>query len=187
MRIHGTFQHLFRLKLLLALLLLAGCAAPEATWVSRPALSRSESPQVDVVFEPVKEGAAYFNVFRLTVANNSGEPLAVDWNRTRYLYGGKNAGAFAFKGISPEQIKAGTVPPDVVAPAARLIKIIAPVRLIAFAPVGRKGVGIATEGIRAGKIPEGENGIALALSLSGGTVLKELSVRIEAVPGAHAP
>ncbi|MGD8366203.1 MAG: hypothetical protein PVG78_01065 [Desulfobacterales bacterium] len=187
MRIRGAFQHLFRLAFLLALLLLAGCAAPAVTWVSRPPLSRIESAQVDVRFEPVKEGVTYFNVFRLTVVNRSAEPVTVDWNRTRYLYGGANAGAFAFKGIAPEQIKAGTVPPDVIAPAAQLTKIIAPVRLIAFAPMGAKGVGIATEGIRAGTIPEGEHGIALALSFSGGTVLEKLSVRIEAVPAAPAP
>ena len=146
-------------------------------------MQRLEAPEVDLSFEPVKGQKNAYSAFRLTVVNKTEAALKIDWNRSRYLLNGKTAGGFVFKGISPEQIKEGTIADDVVAAGARLTKIIAPAGLIAFAPMANKGVGIAAEGISAGALPEGDNGIFLVLSSPDGSFQKKMVVRIEAVSG----
>ena len=184
---HAYTARRIRLTWVLAVFALVGCAAAPVDWQSRPGVSQVQGPAFDVFFEPVKGDRTFFSAFRLTVVNKAEETLAVDWNRTRYLYDGKNAGAFAFKGIFPEQIKSGSVESDIVEPGAQLTKTIAPVRLVAFAPMGAKGVGVAEKGLRAGKLPDGDNGIFLVLSSSSRTFRTELFVHIETVPGPSPP
>jgi hypothetical protein len=187
MKSRRSCKGMIQLGLILALLLLVACAAPSRSWVSRPDVQQVEETDYTLFFEPLREEAIYYSAFRLTVVNRSAEPLSIDWNRTRYLHEGKNAGPFAFKGISAEKIKEGTVAADVVAPGTRWTRIIAPLRLIAFAPLKGKSVGIATEGIRAGKLPEGENGISLLLTSPAGNVRRQMTVRIEAISAAPPP
>ena len=187
MKIRCSTRGMIQLGAVLALLAAVSCAAPPRSWVSRPDVRQLEDTGRALFFEPIKEQEPYFTAFRLTVVNRSGAPLSIDWNRTRYLHGGKNAGPFAFKGISPEKIREKRVEPDVVAPGERFTKIIAPLRLIAFAPMGKSGVGIATQGIRAGKLPEGENGISIVMTSPAGPVRRQMTVRIEAVAATPPP
>ena len=187
MKVRCSYRGMIRLGLILALFVLVACAAPPRNWVSRPDVQRVEEVDYTLSFEPLKERETYYSAFRLTVVNRGPGPISIDWNRTRYLHGGKNAGPFAFKGISPEKIKEGSVEADVVAPGTRLTKNIAPLRLIAFAPMGRSGAGIATEGISAGKLPEGEHGISIVLTSPSGSVRRQMTVHIEAVLAAPLP
>ena len=179
---YSAKRRFLKIALCLGLLLLLACA-PTRTWRSLPAVQHLETPEFDLSFEPVKGKKNAYSAFRLTVVNKTGADLKIDWNRSRYLMNGKNAGHFVFRGVSPEQIKEGTIADDLVAAGSRFTKIIAPIGLIAFAPMARKGVGIATEGISAGVLPEGDSGISLVLSLPDGQIRREMTVRIEAVSG----
>jgi hypothetical protein len=155
-----------------------GCA-PTRTWTARPEVRTFESPIYTAALEPLKTNGIFYSWFRLTVENPSDSPLEIDWNRTRYLFNGRDTGRFGFSGITPEQIRDADLPPDIVSPGDRLEKEIAPLKLIAFAPVRDTGVGISTKGISAGKLPSGENGIFLVVRHKGRELRKKLLLQIE--------
>lgn len=122
---------------ILATLGLAACAP---TWVttSEPAIQSVGNDVYQLTLEPKKEEFNYYAFFRLTVANTSNAPIEIDWNQTYYLINGKRAKGFIFKGVTAEQIKEGTIPNDTVQPGASLVRDIAALRLITWAPIGDK-------------------------------------------------
>lgn len=147
-------------------------------WLSDPEIQVVETSIFNAQFQPLKNPNNIFVAFNLTIVNNTGQDLVMDWNRSRYIHDGKGRGPFVFAGIEPETIRNETVPPDIIPPKGRLSKRIAPFRLIAFAPLGASGIGIAMEGISAGKIPAGENGIFLVLRQGEREFRKRVTVQI---------
>ncbi len=113
-------------------------------------------------FKPLKQGLRSFVVFRLTITNKTGAALQVDWNKTRYLFNGRSYGLLVLRGIKPEAIKYGIVAPDIIPPRDVLTKIIAPQKLIAYAPIREQHkLGPDESALSGGPIPPGESGSLL--------------------------
>jgi len=147
----------------IVLVLMSTQGTARQLWLSDPEIQVIETSIYDAQFQPLKNENNIFVAFNITVINKTEQDLVIDWNRSRYIHDGRGRGPFVFEGIEPETIRNETVPPDIIPPKGRMSKRIAPFRLIAFAPLGNPGVGIATKGIAAGKIPAGENGIYLVV------------------------
>jgi len=164
------------------LVIMSTQGAARQLWLSDPEIQLVETSIYDAQFQPLKNENNIFVAFNLTVINKTEQDLVIDWNRSRYIHDGRGRGPFVFEGIEPEAIRIETVPPDIIPPKGRLSKRIAPFRLIAFAPLGSPGVGIATEGISAGKIPAGENGIYLVARQGERDFRKKITVQISVIP-----
>jgi len=155
--------------------ILAGCAATKS-WVSIPTAQSVRTASFAATFTPLTEDKPYFNLFRLEIVNLSAGELIVDWNASRYLYEGRPAGRFVYRGIDRENVK--EPPPDVIAAAGRLRRDIAPLRLIAWG--GYKAGYTDRAGFSAGPVPEGRNGILLVVRQNGSEMRETLSVEIAA-------
>ena len=159
----------------LVLLLLFGCVTPTA-WIADPEVQTIRNPSYEVAFEPLKEEAAFFVYFRLSVSNQSGKDLMIDWNRTQYLRNGKSYGVFVFQGIDPDDIKNQTIPPDIVPAGGTFTKEIAPYRLLARAPIRSRSSNAGK--IEPGLIPVGRNGIRLVMTDDGNEIIETLHLTI---------
>lgn len=147
-------------------------------WLSDPEIRIVETSIYDAQLQPLKNENNIFVAFMITIVNKTDEDLVIDWNRSRYIHDDRGRGSFVFEGIEPEAIRNETVPPDIIPTKGRLSKRIAPFRLIAFAPLGNPGVGIATKGISAGRIPAGENGIFLVARQGDREFRKKITVQL---------
>ena len=165
----------------LILVLITTQGAARQLWLSDPEIQLVETSIYDAQFQPLKNENNIFVAFNITVINKTEQDLIIDWNRSRYIHDGRGRGPFVFEGIEPETIRNETIPPDIIPPNGRMSKRIAPFRLIAFAPLGNPGVGIATKGISAGKIPAGENGIFLVARQGERDFRKKITVQISFV------
>ena len=146
---------------------------------ANPVVQTLENASYRIAFEPKKTGGNFFRIFALTVQNKGSGDIEIDWNRTRYLYEGKEAAGFVFQGITPADVSAGSIPSDVVPGGGTYFREIAPHRLIAFAPIRDKSVAPGESGISAGPLPGGRNGISLALRKDGKLTRETLEVSIE--------
>jgi hypothetical protein len=152
-----------------------GCA-PTLVAGSTPQIQAADNSYYTVRFEPLKDGNNFFSWFRLEITNKTGKDLEIDWNKTRYLYNGRNGGIFVFMGIRPEDIKNSTIPPDIIPAGQSLSKKISPYRLLARAPLTRNDKNAGE--ISSGPIPNGENGIVLYVRQNGNTIQEKLTVKI---------
>ena len=161
------------------MILLAPACKQRNVWMSTPIHQTLNSRSFDVGLQPVKKNADYFNWFRLTVKNKTAGDLEIDWNRTRYIHNGKDAGLFIFEGVVPESVKNSTIPTAVIPAGSTLTRDIAPFRLIAFAPLREQTIDTERPNITAGVIPEGENGLRLVILQSGKVARPRISVEIK--------
>ena len=152
-----------------------GCA-PTLVASSTPQIQAAENSYYDIRFEPLKDGYNFFAGFRLEVTNKTRKDLEIDWNKTRYLYNGRDGGVFVFRGIRPEDIKNSTIPPDIIPAGQFFSKRISPYRLLARAPLARNDKNAGE--ISSGPIPNGENGIVLFVRQNGNTIREKLTVNI---------
>jgi len=152
-----------------------GCATTKI-WTSDPPAQYAENPHFKAGFEPLKTGDKFYEMFRLTLDNKTDGELEIDWNKTRFIYDGRGFGGFAFRGIKPEDIKNGTIASDVVPPKQRFSKTIAPVKLIAWAPLKDKSVPAGERGIFPGPLKAGENGIFLVVLKDGQEIREKITV-----------
>ena len=152
-----------------------GCA-PTLVAGSSPQIQAAENAYYNVQFEPMKNGYNFFAGFRLEVTNKTRKDLHIDWNKTRYLYNGRDEGVFVFKGIRPEDIKNSTIPPDIIPAGQSFSKRISPYRLLARAPLTRQDKNAGE--ISSGPIPNGENGIVLFVRQNGNSIQETLTVKI---------
>ena len=168
--------------MILFLLLLTGCAPITKIWTSNPVIQTSGNQYYEAQIETLKKDQKgeynFFVLFRLTVKNRTEKKLEIDWNKTRYIYNGRTRGGFVFKGIKAEDIKNLTIPFDIVSPGHTFSKDIAPVKLIAWAPLRDQSVGKNESGFSPGVIPEGENGINLVVRLNGQEIREKITVNI---------
>ncbi|MFZ5570247.1 MAG: hypothetical protein ACOZF0_07575 [Thermodesulfobacteriota bacterium] len=165
-------------RLAAAMLLLMGCAPAQKNWSSVPAVRSLETPCMTVRLELIKENQAFFTWFQLEVVNRSDRDIVIDWNRTRYIYNGKAAGGFVFYGMDPRTVKEQTIPDEVVAPGRSLTKKIAPLKLVALAPMRDRNIAPDQGGISPGIVPAGINGLRLAAACGGKPVRKEIAVTV---------
>jgi hypothetical protein len=152
-----------------------GCA-PTLISISTPVIQTVENSYYTAKFEPLAEEKNYFDSFRLKVINKTLKNLEIDWNKTRYIYNGKNIGVFVFKGIKPENIKSLTIPPDTIPAGQSFTKDISPFKLLAREPLTNKGVNAGK--LSFGPIPIGENGIFLFIRQNGNTIKEKITVKI---------
>ncbi|MCF8145133.1 MAG: hypothetical protein K9N21_14555 [Deltaproteobacteria bacterium] len=161
------------------LTMLTACApANDARdWASIPPVQTGEDRSFDVRFEPLKRDKRFFVSFRLDVTSKSDRPLAIDWNKTRYLHNGRPNGIFVFRGIDPATIKKG-IPPDTIPHGTPFSREIFPARLVAFTPLGEEVLDKNGKGLFPGPLPAGKNGIRLVITHDGEEIVQELSVEI---------
>ena len=159
----------------LTIAIATGCA-PTFISVSTPEIQTIENSHYTAQFEPLSEGKNYFDGFRLKVTNKTQKDLEIDWNKTRYLYNGRDIGIFVFKGIKPENIKSLTVPPDTIPAGQSFTKDITPLKLLAREPITGKGAKAGK--ITSGPIPTGESGVFLFIRQNGNTIKEKMTVKI---------
>jgi len=169
--------------LLLVLLIISGCAAPSKTWTSSPSFQTAGNPYFQVRFEPLKKDHNFYILFQLEVTNLTGSTLQIDWNRTKYLFDGKNYGIFVFEGIDPQTIKTGSIPPEEIPAGSVFSREIAPYKLLALAPFRDKTVEPGQTRISPGPLPAGENSIALFITRDGEPIIEKMAVTIETRTG----
>ena len=169
--------------LILLLLLLTECAPKTKIWTSNPVIQTSGNQyyeaQVETLKRDKKREYNFFVLFRLTVKNRTEKNLEIDWNKTRYIYNGRTRGGFVFTGIKAEDIKNLTIPFDIVFPGHTFSKEIAPIKLIAWAPLRDRSVGKDESSLSPGIIPEGENGIFLVVRQNGQEIREKITLNIE--------
>ena len=152
-----------------------GCA-PTLVASSTPKIQAADNAYYNVKFEPLKDGYNFFAGFRLEINNKTRKELEIDWNKTRYLYNGRDGGIFVFMGIRPEDIKNSTIPPDIIPAEQSFSKRISPYRLLARAPLTRNDKNAGE--ISSGPIPNGENAIVLFVTQNGNAIQEKLTVNI---------
>ena len=153
-----------------------GCA-PTKVWLSKPAIQSAGNAYYETSFEPLKRNDRYFAAFRLTVANKTGKPMEIDWNKTLYLFNGNPNGVFVFRGIKPEDIKNGTVPPDLIPARGRFSREISPYKLIARSQISSRTLDAGE--IKAGMLPKGNNGVHLVVRQEGNDIVEKIFLQIE--------
>lgn len=169
------------LVFLLLVLVGVGACAPNKSWKSEPTLQKASSRYVEVSIEPLKEDQRFFVWFRLQVKNVSNVPISIDWNQTLYLFEEKKSGVFVFEGIDPASVKEKRIPADVIPAGEMLTKKITPYQLVAIAPLRDRNVKATGSGISPGLLPEGRNGILLAVDRNGQVLTEKLEVEITAI------
>ena len=157
----------------LIIFILASCSgAPtdfKGTWNATPDYHEVVNSVYKVRLTPQKGSNSYYAFFLLSLVNNSGTALSIDWNASRYVHGGKPEGRLVFEGIDPQAVKTHTVPIESIPPGGQLERKLMPMRLIAC-------------GITPGMLPAGENGVLLSLRQAGGspqTISLSVSLSIE--------
>ncbi len=160
---------------LLPLISCSGVASPvKGSWKTTPPFDEVDDSICTIRITPQQDDTPYYAFFLLSVVNKGDEELAVDWNTSRYLFGGKPQGKLVFEGIDPKAVKNNTVPLETVPVGGRLERKIMPMRLIAWNPLRDKTVDARS--ITPGMLPAGDNGIRLALHQAGTSVTIPLSV-----------
>jgi hypothetical protein len=163
--------------LLFALLIGGPCAcAPTRVWTSTPAFATAESGSYTVQFMPLTDDKNFIQQFRVLVTNRGAGELEIDWTATRYLFNGKPSGLFFFEGIDETNIN--NPPSDFVAAGKTLMKVIAPVQLLAIKPA-RSSQFKGQPAFSSGPVPEGSNGIALVLKQDEKILRVQLSVTVK--------
>jgi hypothetical protein len=84
----------------LALILKIGCA-PTLVCISTLEIQTVDNSYYTAQFQTLAEDKNYFDSFRLRVINKTRKDFEIDWNKTRYLYNGRDIGIFVFEGIKP--------------------------------------------------------------------------------------
>jgi hypothetical protein len=160
----------------LFLLGFVGCMANTVS-VSEPPVQTVTKPEYHIKFEPQKQGAMDFSVFRLTIKNQSDEPLRIDWHKSPYLFNGERHGMFVSKDSEPGNVRDPKKRYETIAPGTSYSKDIAPMELVAYA-YSKYSQEIETPPFSAGPIPAGKSGILLVLMRNDGEFTERIEVDI---------
>jgi hypothetical protein len=170
-------------KMIFLLLFLIGCAPKQVIWTSNPSIQTFNNQFYEAKLEALKKDQKgeynFFVIFRLTVSNKTNKELAIDWNKSRYIYKDFIRGGLVFRGINAEDIKNLTIPLDIISPGHTLSKEITPVKLVTWAPLKDPSVGKDESGFSPGIIPEGENGVLLVVRQNGQEIREKITLNIE--------
>ena len=171
-----------KLCLILNVMLIIGCAT-SPSWVSHPAIQITDKAAFKVQLEPLARDKNYFVAFRLTVFNKTAKPLAIDWNKTRYVHNDRNNGGFVFKGIDPQLMKKAALPVEIIPAGETLTKELIPYKLLARGPIRDKKSKVGWHGIIPGIIPAGQNGVRLVMRCDDQAVRFKINVTMK--KGVH--
>lgn len=161
-------------------LIAVGCAKPQI-YSSSPPMQTLSTSKFEVKLEPLRaEGYNYFNRFRFEFTNKSDNDLVVVWAKSYYLQNGKRFGRFGWEGLTFEQLRGLQEEPDIPTAPGRTETIdIFPLQLIGWREEGvRMKASTPEAGFTNGVIPEGKNGISLALMDNGKLVREDILVDI---------
>lgn len=155
-----------------------GCAGQPVVWNALPASVTANAADTEFIVEPLRQGNAFYSAFRLTARNSGDASVAVDWNRSGYLFNDRPGGALWFDGITAEAIRDRAVPMDAIAPGATLSRVVAPLQFIAITPLKQSTRNQSA--FSAGRLPAGRNGVRVVLVRGETASTVSLSVTISA-------
>ena len=162
-------------------LVLAGCAK-EQIYSSMPPMQTVSTSIFEVKLEPLKaEGYDYYNRFRFQFTNKTSGDLVIDWSETFYLRNGKKYGRFGWEGLTFEQLREVQEEPEVTIAAGKTDVIeLFPIKLIGWKEEGvRMKAATPEAGFTLAPLPEGENGMSIAVMQDGKLLRKKILVNIK--------
>ena len=165
----------------LILLVMGGCAK-EQIYSSVPPLQTVSTSSFEVKLEPLKaEGYNYYNRFRYQFNNKTDGDLIIDWSETYYLRNGKRHGQFGWEGLTFEQLREAKEEPQItIPPGKRDMTELFPLRLIGWREDGVRMKATTPEaGFTLTPLPEGENGMSIAVIKDGKLLRKRILVTIK--------
>ena len=158
----------------------AGCAK-EQVYNSMPPMQTASTSTFEVKLEPLKaEGYDYYNRFRYQFANKTNGDLVIDWSQTFYLRNGKRYGHFGWEGLTFEILREVKEQPTYTMAAGKTDTVeIFPVKLIGWKEDGVRMKATTPEaGFTLTPLPEGENGMSIAVMQAGKLIRKNILVKI---------
>ena len=162
------------------MLALTGCAK-EQIYSSSPPIQMISTSSFEVKLEPLRaEGFNYYNRFRYQFTNKTSGELIIDWSQTFYLRNGKRHGHFGWEGLTFEQLREVKEEPKItIGPGKRDSTELFPVRLIGWREDGVRMKATTPEaGFTLTPLPEGENGMSIAVLKDGELLRKKILVNI---------
>jgi len=149
---------------LCAVVVTAGCEAPQSTWNAAPVTMQGD--RFDVQLAPECWGGSYGCVgFHLTINNKTEDDIEIDWNKTLFIRQGQTAGGFTFEGIAYRD-RNEPKNPDVVFAGSSWSKLIVPSVLVQW--TGRSWIH--------NPMPAGDNGVYLHLRMGGEEVVQRVTL-----------
>ena len=161
-------------------LVLAGCAK-EQIYSSNPPMQTVSTSTFEVELEPLRaEGYSYYNRFRYQFINKTNGDLIIDWSETFYIQNGKRYGNFGWIGLTFEELRGIKEEPDITVAAGQTDTAeIFPLKLIGWKEEGVRMKATTPEaGFTNTPLPEGENGISVAVLQDGKVLRKSILVTI---------
>ena len=161
-------------------LVLTGCAK-EQIYSSSPPMQTVSTSSFEVKLEPLKaEGYNYYNRFRFQFINRTSGDLIIDWSETFYLRNGKKYGRFGWEGLTFEQLREVQKEPEITIAAGKRDAIeLFPVKLIGWKEDGVRMKATTPEaGFTLTPLPEGENGMSIAVLKDGKLLRENIMVKI---------
>jgi hypothetical protein len=162
-------------------LVFAGCAK-EQIYSSTPPMQTVSTSSFEVELEPLKaEGYNYYNRFRYQFTNKTNGDLVIDWSQTFYLRNGKKHGHFGWEGLTFEQLREVKKEPEItIAPGKKDATELFPAKLIGWKEDGVRMKATTPEaGFTLTPLPEGENGMSIAVLKDGKLLRKKILVNIK--------
>ena len=153
---------------------LTGCAK-EQIYSSIPPMQTVSTSSFEVELEPLRaEGYNYYDRFRYQFNNKTDGDLIIDWSETYYLRNGKRHGHFGWEGLTFDVLREVKKEPLItIAPGKRDATELFPVKLIGWREDGVRMKATTPEaGFTLTPLPEGENGMSIAV-LKDGKLLRE--------------
>jgi len=167
-------------SVVLIALAMAGCAK-EQIYSSVPPLQTVSTSDFEAKLEPLKaEGYNYYNQFRYQFINKTNGDLIIDWSETFYLRNGKRNGHFGWVGLTFEELREIKEQPDISIPAGKTDEVVLfPLKLIGWKEEGVRLKATTPEaGFTNTPLPEGENGMSIAVIKDGKRLRKRILVKI---------
>ena len=161
-------------------LVLTGCAK-EQIYSSSPPMQTVSTSSFEVKLEPLKaEGYNYYNRFHYQFINKTSGDLIIDWSKTFYLRNGKNHGLFGWEGLTFEQLREVEAEPVItIAPGKKDAIELFPLKLMGWREEGVRMKSTTPEaGFTLTPLPEGENGMSIAVLKDGKLLRKKIMVNI---------
>ena len=161
-------------------LVMAGCAR-EQIYNSVPPMQTVSTSAFEVKLEPLRaEGYSYYNQFRYQFINKTNKDLIIDWSETFYLRNGKKYGHFGWVGLTFDELREVKEQPDIVIAAGKTDGIVIfPMKLMGWREEGvRMKAATPEAGFTNTPLPEGDNGMSIAVLKDGKVLRKSIIVNI---------
>ena len=168
------------LAIIIFSLVLTGCAQQQI-YRSSPPIKIVGNDIYEVTLHPRKaEGYDYYNSFLFVLTNKTDQDLILNWSETYYLRNGKRHGNFGWEGLTFAELKKIQEQPEITIAAGQTDRaVIFPLRLIGWR---EEGVRMKADSVEAGftltPLPEGENGISIAVLKDGKLIRERVLVEI---------